>query len=226
MRLHRLILWDLKFQAKYGFYLLYTVLSVIYLIVLSAIPAEWQQKAASILIFSDPSALGLFFMGAIVLLEKSQRVPCAFAVSPVKATEYVCSKVISLGAVSVIVAAIIAVFAKVNHVGFVLAGTAVSSVMFTLTGIIIATKIASLNQFIIATVPIEIIGFVPAILYFLLKADRIFGYYPPNTCMDLIAGRNPSVVGVIFTLVLMVILFIFAKRSVQKMWMSMGGVKL
>lgn len=226
MRRHHLIFGDLKFQAKYGFYFLYTVLSVIYLFILFAIPAQWRQKAASILIFSDPSALGLFFMGAIILLEKSQRVHCAFAVSPVKAGEYVCSKVISLGTVSVIVAAILAVFAKVNRVEFVLIGTVLSSVMFTLTGIIIATKITSLNQFIIATVPIEIIGFVPAIFYFLSSTDKVIGCYPPNVCMDLIAGNSPSVIGVILTFVLILLLFLLARRDVQKMWMRMGGVKL
>ena len=158
MKLHHLILWDLKFQGKYGFYFLYAVLSAVYLIVLSAIPAEWRQKVASIMIFSDPSALGLFFMGAIVLLEKSQRISCAFAVSPVTAAEYVCSKVISLGTISFIVAALLAVFAKADNLWLVLTETVLSSILFTLMGIMVAAKITTLNQFVIATVPIEIIG--------------------------------------------------------------------
>lgn len=76
MRFKKLFLWDLRFQAKYGFYFLYTVLTVIYVTVLFALPESWQEKAAAILIFSDPAAMGLFFMGAIVLLEKSQNTPC------------------------------------------------------------------------------------------------------------------------------------------------------
>lgn len=70
MRFKKLFLWDLRFQAKYGFYFLYTVLTVIYVTVLFALPESWQEKAAAILIFSDPAAMGLFFMGAIVLLER------------------------------------------------------------------------------------------------------------------------------------------------------------
>ena len=34
MMLGRLTVWDMKFQIKYGFYLLYSVLTVIYLIIL------------------------------------------------------------------------------------------------------------------------------------------------------------------------------------------------
>ena len=52
------------------FYFLYTVLTVLYAVVLLAMPESWQEKVAPILIFSDPAAMGLFFMGAIILLEK------------------------------------------------------------------------------------------------------------------------------------------------------------
>lgn len=226
MRLPHLIFGDLKFQSKSGFYLLYTVLTAIYLIVLFTIPLNLKEKITGALIFSDPSALGLFFMGAIVLLEKSQRVSCAFAVSPIKATEYVCSKVISLGVISLTVAAILAICTKFNHIGITLIGTFLSSVMFTLIGIIIATKINTLNQFIIATVPIEIIGLVPAIIYLFWQTDNVISYYPPNTCMDLIMGKTPSIIGMLFTLIIILILFVFAKRAVEKMWMEMGGAKL
>lgn len=104
MRLRSLFLLDMRFQAKYGFYFLYTIFTVIYVTVLFALPENWQEKAAVILIFSDPAAMGLFFMGAIVLLEKSQHTPCAFAVSPVRPMEYIIAKVSSLSAISLVAA--------------------------------------------------------------------------------------------------------------------------
>lgn len=226
MRFRHLILADLKFQAKYGFYFLYAVLSVVYIIILFALPVSWRQNVAGILIFSDPSALGLFFMGAIILLEKSQRVTCALAVSPVSAAEYVWSKVIALGFVSLAVAAILATFAGSRHMGMVLAGTLLSSILFTLLGIVIGTRIESLNQFLIATIPIEVIGFIPAMLYFLMGADKRFGWYPPNACIDLIAGQMPAGIGIVITIVFIPVLYVTAQKSVEKMWMRMGGVKL
>ena len=226
MRLGNLFLWDIRFQAKYGFYFLYAVLTVIYTIALFAVPESWKENTAAILIFSDPASTGLFFMGAIVLLEKSQHTPCAFAVSPVRPMEYIIAKVGSLSAISLVVAAILALAASVNNLHIVLLGTVISSAIFTLFGMIIATKIISLNQFILWTVPIELVCFVPAILHLFKITPAWLRYYPINVCMEMISGCAPSRIGIVVVIALMAILLVLSKYCVLKMWSSMGGVKL
>lgn len=226
MRLRGLFLWDMHFQAKYGFYFLYTVLTVIYTIAIFAVPESWKEKTAAILIFSDPASMGLFFMGAIVLLEKSQHTPCAFAVSPVRPMEYIIAKVSSLSAISFVVAAILALAASVNNLHIVLFGTVISSAIFTLLAIIIATKIISLNQFILWTIPIEIACFVPAILHLFRITPAWLRYYPINVCMEMVSGHAPSIIGIFIAIALMAILFVLSKHCVLKMWSSTGGVKI
>lgn len=226
MRLKKLFLLDMRFQAKYGFYFLYAVLTVIYIAVLFALPGKLKEKAAAILIFSDPASMGLFFMGAIVLLEKSQHTTCALAVSPVHATEYVIAKVSSLSAISLVVAAILALAADADNLHIVLFGTFISSVIFTLLGIIAATKIASLNQFILWTVPIETVCFVPAILHLFKITPAWCRYYPVNVCMDMVSGHSSSAIGFLGVVATTVILFGLSRFCVLKMWDSMGGVKL
>lgn len=226
MRLRSLFLLDMRFQAKYGFYFLYAILTVIYTIILFALPENWREKAAALLIFSDPASMGLFFMGAIVLLEKSQHTPCAFAVSPVRPMEYVIAKVSSLSAISLVVAAILALVASVSKVHIVLFGTIISSVIFTLLAIIVATKIISLNQFILWTVPVEIVCFVPAILHLFKITPAWFRYYPINVCMEMVSGHTPSAIGLFGVVALIAILLVLSKNSVLRMWNSMGGVKL
>lgn len=226
MRLAQLTLWDMKFQAKSGFYLLYGILTVLYIVILFALPEEWRGKAAALLIFSDPAAMGLFFMGAVVLLEKSQKVPCALATSPVSAAEYVIAQTVSLCSIALIVAGILALAVKLPHMPGVLLGTALSGIMFTLLGIVIATKITSLNQFVLYTVPVEVIGFVPAILHLFKLLPTGFGNYPANVCMDMIAGNSVSAAGLLVVIASMLILFFLAEKSILKMWKSAGGVKL
>lgn len=226
MRLRGLFLWDMRFQAKYGFYFLYAVLTVIYTIAIFAVPESWKEKTAAILIFSDPASMGLFFMGAIVLLEKSQHTPCAFAVSPVRPMEYIIAKVSSLSAISFVVAAILALAASVNNLHIVLFGTVISSAIFTLLAIIIATKIISLNQFILWTIPIEIACFVPAILHLFRITPAWLRYYPINVCMEMVSGHAPSIIGIFIAIALMAILFVLSKHCVLKMWSSTGGVKI
>ena len=226
MRLRHLFLWDMRFQAKYGFYVLYGLLTVLYIVILFALPQAWRGSAAALLIFSDPAAMGLFFMGAIVLLEKSQRVPCAFAAAPLHAMEYVISKTASLCLISLIVAAILALAAGLPHLPQVLLGTALSGILFTLLGMILATKITSLNQFILFTVPVEIACFVPAVLHLFQLVPTELRNYSANVCMDMIAGRSFTAAGILLLGAVIILLFYLAEKCVSKMWESAGGVKL
>lgn len=226
MRLRSLFLFDMRFQAKYGFYFLYTVLTAVYIVILLAIPGSWREKAAAVLIFSDPAAMGLFFMGAIVLLEKSQHTPCALAVSPVRAIEYMIAKAGSLSAVSLAVAALLALAADAKHLHIILPGTMISSVVFTLLGMIVATKTESLNQFILWTVPVELACFVPAVLHLFEVTPAWLKYYPANVCMDMVSGHSPSAAGLLIVTAMIIILFIYTKFCVLKMWNRTGGAKI
>ena len=83
MNTKSLILSDIRFQFRYGFYTIYLVFTLVYVGLLFALPNAWRTDAALIMIFTDPAAMGLFFMGAIVLFEKNERVLDSLAVSPV-----------------------------------------------------------------------------------------------------------------------------------------------
>lgn len=226
MRWGSLFFWNIRLQAKYGFYLLYTVLTVIYVFVLSVVPESWREKTAAVLIFSDPAAMGLFFMGAVVLLEKNQHTPCAFAVSPVCPAEYILAEVGALSVVSSGAAAVIALAAGVSRLPVVLIGTVLSGTAFTLLGIIVATKINSLNQFILWTVPVETVCFVPAILHLFKISPAWMRCYPANVCMDMVSGHVPSMGGFFTLTASIAALFVLAGCSVLKMWRSTGGGKV
>lgn len=221
----KLILWDIRFQIKYGFYILYSILTIIYIFIILSLPASWHEKATALFIFSDPAAMGLFFMGAIILLEKSQRIPCCLASSPLSETRYILSKVISLAFISVIVGAILALAGNSNF-AYAIVGTLLSSIIFTLLGIIVSTKIFSLNQFILWTVPVEVLCFVPAILHLFKFTPSWLQYYPINACMDLVSGKVPHIISIILIIALIIILFLISIKCVKKMWNTSGGDKL
>lgn len=226
MRLKRLFWLDLRCQARYGFYFLYAVLTVLYAAVLLALPKSVRQTAAAILIFSDPAAMGLFFMGAIVLLEKSQRTPCALAVSPVGAAEYILAKTGSLAAVSLAVAAVLACVAGVRPLLPALFGTFLGSVVFTLFGMLVAANVESLNAFLLWVAPAEAVCFVPAVLYALGIAPAWIGDTPVGACMDMIGGRLPSAAGLWGTIAAAGGLFVLSRLCVLRMWDRMEGGKL
>ena len=227
MRMKNLIKGDIKFQFKYGFYFVYLIFTIVYISLIYVFPQSWRERAAVIMIFSDPAAMGLFFMGAIVLLEKSERVLSSIAVSPVKIGEYILSKVISLMLISAIVGIILALSANINNLFAVVIGISLGSAFFTLLGLIVAANISSLNQFLTATVPIEIISFLPPIFY-LFGYDNIFMLIHPGCIIiRLISGNSEHMF--MFTAILFMWLgaiYAVAHRYIQKMFQSMGGIVL
>lgn len=227
MRLGRLIRGDIHFQWKYGFYFIYFILTLLYVCVIASLSEYWKKDIAAIMIFSDPAAMGLFFMGAIVLLEKNQKVLNAMVVSPVKVSEYILSKTIALIAISTIIALILGLVSGSNHLLGIAVGTALTSAIFTMLGIIAATRISNLNQFLIVIMPIEIICFVPPIVGLFVKLPDIFSFFPFIACMNLITGKSSLLsFDVILVFATLIILYMVARHTVQHMWRTLGGVKL
>lgn len=227
MNIRALFIGDIRFQFKYGFYFLYLVFSGIYIALLFAVPSEWRENAAILMIFSDPAAMGLYFMGAIVLFEKSERVLDSIAISPIKPLEYVLSKLISIAVISTAVGILIGFGSRsIENVFYMVIGVFLCSCLFSSIGLIIASKIRTLNQFIVSSIPAEILINIPAIAYLFGFKSRWLLLHPGVCMMELcINGQNAFTAMII--LALWTVLFtMFANQTVTKMFKSVGGVKL
>ncbi len=154
---------DVRFQYRYGFYLLYLVITIIYAGILLAMPQSWRPLAAAVIVFSDPAALGLFFMGGIVLFEKSERTLDFLFVSPFTPGEYLFAKVLSLALISTLAGLAIASIAVPEGISpaVLAAGLFTGSVLFSLTGLATAGRVRSLNRFFMAIAPISLVLWVP-----------------------------------------------------------------
>ena len=225
MKFRSAFISDVRIQYKYGFYLLYAFFTVFYIAILSVFPAVWREKAAIFMIFTDPAAMGLYFMGAIVLFEKGERVLDSIAVSPLKTYEYVLSMLFSLSVISTVAGLAIGVAGGVitNPVLFIL-GVFLCSCLFSSVGLILACKITTLNQFVIATFPAEILICAPALLW-------LFGYdkawlliHPGTALMAILSGGTvfPILILLLWTALFAILACIF----VEKMLKSVGGIKL
>lgn len=227
MRLGHLIRGDIHFQWKYGFYFIYFVLTLLYVCAITALPEHWKKDIAAIMIYSDPAAMGLFFMGAIVLLEKSQKVLNAVVVSPVKISEYILSKTIALIAISTAIALILGIASDSNNLLGIAVGTALTSAIFTMLGIIAATKISNLNQFLLVIMPIEIICFVPPIVGLFVELPDMFHFFPFIACMNILTGKSTLLwFDLTLIFITLAVLYMIARKMVLHMWKRLGGVKL
>lgn len=228
MRTLNLIRGDLRFINKYGVTFVYAVFTVVYLLVLGLIVGEARGITAAILIYTDPAAMGLFFMGAIIMLEKSQHVNCSLGVTPITVNEFILSKIVSLLIPGSIVAAILGAFASPMWLISAVPAVILSSAIFSLCGLISAVYSKSLNGFIITVIPFEILICVPAVYSLFGNLDsRLWMLHPGVAAMRMITGDMSywfiGIPGMVFWLL---IAFHFCKRVVNKYFMEMGGGRI
>lgn len=228
MRLKHLIHSEFRFLFKYGIIPLYCIFTVLYLCLLAVIPESARKITATALVFTDPAAMGLFFMGAVVLFEKSQRVESSLGVSPIKISEYIVAKVLPIMVVGMIVSLILCLFAGIYDVAYVVIGVAFSSILFSLCALIVGSNIATLNSFMIATIPVEVLISLPALLFlFGVLRSHFWILHPGIAAIQLISSEGELWYLSVASLIAWIIpAYIVCKKSVAKSFSTMGGAKL
>jgi fluoroquinolone transport system permease protein len=204
-----LFLNDFRFQLRYGFWLLYAFFTLFYVAVIRILPAGWQPDAAVICIQSDPALIGIYFMGALMLFEKSQHILDTLTVSPVTVRTYVFAKASALSVFAVLISAAIALFSGVHisslpvrsfpailfRAVLFCVSVFLTSSFFSFIAVCIASASESLNRFLIATVPVELCGILPVLVYLFSKgsmAQRVLSFHPGALCIDILRSASCS----------------------------------
>jgi fluoroquinolone transport system permease protein len=187
---------DMRFQIKHGFYLVYVVITIMYLIILSFLPENIFSVALPLVVFSDPSVLGLFFIGGIILLEKGQGVLMVLVVSPLRTQEYILAKVISMALISVLAAFAITFFSHYPTVNWwlLLISTILASAIFTLIGIIINAGCNTVNQYMLKTIPYMILFILPCFSLIGFPYSWLFTIVPSVAALKLMLGAYHGIV--------------------------------
>ncbi len=195
MRLAACIRNDIRVQFRSGFYLAYAVVTAIYIILLRVLPLETADMIAPVILFTDPSVLGLFFVGGIILLEKNDNILESLFVTPVRIDEYILSKAVSLGIISVISSLAIAASFRGFTFSFALLiiGISLTSFLFTMLGIVIASNTGSVNAYMVEAIPYILPAMAPLLWYFHVFSTPLFWLLPTRGAVSIIAGAFHSI---------------------------------
>ncbi len=190
MRLLNALRADIRFQFKQGFYLVYLLLTLAYMVILSRLPLEWKRIAVPLTVFSDPSMVGFFFIGAIVMLEKVQGVLQYVTVTPLRAIEYLLAKVISLTMVAVTAGIMITIAAYHEFVNWpvLIAGIILTSSFFVLYGFIAAANCTTMNQYFIKMIPYMLLIVLPCFSLIGFPYAWVFNVFPSVAGLRLVLG--------------------------------------
>lgn len=178
--------FDILFQVKQGFYLVYTVVTAVYLLILFSIPATVRTEVTAYLILSDTSIIGLTFMGALVLLEKQQNTLQSLFVTPVKLSSYLWAKALSLTLIAIITSAIIGFVpgGMTHNCPATLLSVGLTSLFFSFFGLGLAASAESLNDYLANIMLGGLIMCLPIALYFSVPGWSLL--FPINASIDLL----------------------------------------
>ncbi len=236
---------NLKNMLKWEFTLLYrykiihiSILSVIlYFLTTQAIEDMNRPIFHSLLLFFDPAIIGIMFVGALVLFEKSENVLQALVITPMKTDDYLLSKMTSLTILSCISATIFIllmnIFGGIDFNVFYLAsGIILTSILLILLGFILVSRLKSINEYLLAMALVFLgLTFPPMLHLSGLYENVIFYLWPTQASLLIFRGVfNESILetweiayGIIYQIVWIGILYFFGRKAFYKYIISRGG---
>jgi len=195
MRIIHAVKADILFQFRQGFYLVYVVITGMYLLILSLIPDKLLDIVTPLVIFSDPSVLGLFFIGGIIMLEKIQGVLSVLVVTPLRSAEYLLAKIISLSMISFLSGFAIAALTQHEKINWLLLFLSVifTSGLFTMCGIIISAGCSTVNGYLLKMIPYMLLFVLPCFSLLVFPGSWLFTIVPSVAALRLMMGAYTSI---------------------------------
>jgi fluoroquinolone transport system permease protein len=111
--LKTMLRWEFLLQYRYKIIHISILSVILSFLSTQALPAIASEEFHVLLLFFDSALVGIMFIGALVLFEKSENTLQALVITPMSTDDYLLSKIISLTILSVVSASI---FMSLNFV--------------------------------------------------------------------------------------------------------------
>lgn len=187
----RLLKWDCTLQFRHGLYYIYLGVTALYILIILQIPGDLRKEVAAVTILSDPSVLGFFMIGGLVLFERDSNIISGLFVTPLPFHSYFLSKTFSLTFLSLIASLCIALAAGAFGWGilWLLLGVLFTSGLFLIIGFTAVSLVPTLNWYLISSGGYMAIFALPPILYYAGVIDHyLWNLLPTRASLVLIRG--------------------------------------
>jgi fluoroquinolone transport system permease protein len=175
-----LVAHDTRLQYRYGIYAAYAFVVGFYVLVLTIGRSVLPGWAIGFIIYTDPAAVGFFFLGALMMLEKAEGVRTALAASPVTAAQYLTGKMVTLNGLALLACVLlIVVHGATQNPALLLAAVALTSICFVGVGVPIALSFRTVNEYLIGAGAFLTPIIAPAFLALIEPMPVWLGLWPP-----------------------------------------------
>lgn len=244
---------DSRMLRRHGITALYAALALIYTALIRfLVPAAESRRVTALLLITDPATLSLFFMGAIVLYEKTERLHAALYTAGIKPGAYLFSKCLNAAWLGALTGCFVVWFADPRVLAYAEGGIDVASVLngdltalavtavcmllggtlFTCLSLLPATAAKSLNGFVMRCAVVEIVALLPAVIDLFYPLPPYMGYHPavlltralaqPQAAAGWLSQPDSLLTGAAF-LGWLLLAALLAKAAVKRLLTGKGG---
>jgi fluoroquinolone transport system permease protein len=165
----------------------------LYIVVLNLMPTGVAVGTLPYLVFSDPAALGFFFVGGIVLADRAEGTVAAVWVTPARPWQMLAARVGSLGSIAVVSAALIATGSRLSVRWEVfLAAVVPTALLFTFLGYAVAMRSRSVNDYFARATVVSIPLFAPIGVLVVAPTSPWLGVWPSTASLVLLRSSVPG----------------------------------
>jgi|GEM_PF-5131191 len=168
-RLTTMLAWDVKLQIRHHIITANIVSTALLCAFITILPFDsLSVDLASFFIYADPALIGLSFVGAMVLMEKSYRVHMALDATPSPPWIYVGSKIITFsffGTLSGLAVAWVARGTDLNYFYMTLS-LFLANTFAVAIGFILVAKSLSMNDLIVKLLIASTVLYIPVVGHF------------------------------------------------------------
>lgn len=230
-QLKAMLKWEFILQFRYKIIYLSLASVVLYYLAIQGMPLINTERFRTLFLFLDPVLIGIVFVGALVLFEKTENTLQALTVTPMEMRNYFLAKIISLTTLSIVAALLFLFLAHgfaFNYL-YMFLGIILTSVFLILLGFILVSRCNSLNEYLLMIMTSFLILFIPPLLHvFGLYQNVIFYLWPTQASFVLLGGvfsevaLLETVYSVIYLVLWTVLCYYLAKKAFYKN-IIMGG---
>jgi fluoroquinolone transport system permease protein len=184
---------DVRVQFRNGFYAATAFVVVCSIALLHWLPADVAALFLPVVLLENILINTFYFVSALLLLEHSEGTFAAQSVTPLRADEYLASKLLTLTALSLVESLLIATgVAGLDRRLIVMSlGIALAAVLFCLAGVALVVHYESINEFIMPSVLYTFILTLPVLGYFGVGAREWYLPHPIQGPLELMRMRTP-----------------------------------
>ena len=189
-RLRAAVRWDMRLQLRNGFYYAAAFIAIIMTGVLWQFPRTELPIILPLFVLGNMMVNTFYFMAGLVLLEKGDGVLEGLVVTPLRQSEYLAAKLVSLTLLTIVENMVIvtAVFGFNYNIGLFVAGLGLMACFNILFGFIAVARYDSINRFILPSVLITMTLTVPLLDYLGLWTSPLIYLHPVQAPLLLLQG--------------------------------------